>query len=1209
MMKIRIIHHLFVLLAVVLLNAPVSVHAQESGFAIVALKKAASSPQALKGKAIAIHGSSTNFLSEFLEKAGLKIPDVRLVPARQSKGMKKKQKSPAALFRDRKLAAAVVSMSEAMTLTLNDTIGDGTNGSVKGAIILKFESDEDQRDEGMDEAEGQEEQNASEDNNTDGSTSGEGTPDSQLNTASGPQDERNTPETTASGQSETPSESTTANTQRSPTGTSIGEQDPERARQNESTTTGQAQPETSDPDTTLTVPGIPGQSTESEGRQVPKGTFGQSSTEAQTSAGQATNESSEQIGTRADQARSLSTQGGNAGAGSAGIGERDSGTSQLNTVGDTPGSQVESTEDTSLVGRLRNAWQKQFSSKEESTQSLQSSETESTPNTSGPNLSGRDFSITSQDTTSTPPSTTPTSRSTTSTTPPTTTSSSTAPPTPTRQTDEAPPTSTLIRNPAFTEKKTNTNNSISPEAQLTRLQEQADIIANLHNACIYAREGFYSLPYPLEASYDFKDLFDPGYLPEFPQLTGSLNMLLNLSPMSCNSDLVLKAQIDPAFGLHSTCYEERRACKEASKTPDWCFDEEKKAQKTDLSPCAIKPEGGLKECYSKITACGKLPNVSNPAKMSSDNSDLLVEEVLRGIDASSLEWEVPLLETDSVIALEDAVRDRSIHWRKKLDPLTFAISGLNYEQSLLVKRPIFTMSDSEAAKITLEKMDESANTFFENLAKEVMNLYIVNVTEVSLEDLVEGAAHEIIKSMYRNREEIEVDINKALTSLDFVMNEIDLAIAREKDGKDAFNAEQKANVQSLMDVLAEDVLVLVISEYAPDSNDFLDTAAAHIEDEKPEKAKKELEELEDHIKKQDNVLSEAFPPSESVKIRDVVCTGVKMPQLLLDLTIDVAKEFTSITPFNENYDALFTPASCETGASPEQISQDIEEISLKIDAAQKKFVSFGWFFDIVKNTLKSPVLQSVYDELEEAGIDVKPSIRDELEEAKDGAEGVFLSVMSAISHILQGQFMQAIKVVWNTMKNSIANKIRATAGQTSAGNIFTKAKNTIKGLLEKLVFTLARSLTIALDSFRMFIVIMRNFMISMKIVANFFGIYQMHKERLAIIVKGLEYAKIRSSFTAEGCGGSTPTSRPALERIHEELEKFYEWRQAQIDAPEGEEIFDTDLFNEYMEEFDEAYTAVRDNPCARNVNEKLLDHLVDPPPLPPYIIREPVETP
>ena len=1171
-------HYIFILFAVVLLNIPTQANAQ--GYAVVAIKKSVSKPEGLKGKRIAIHGDSTEFLAEFLERAELKIPDVRLVPAKQATGMEKRQKAPAALFRDRKLAAAVVTMDEAMILSLNDTIGDGTKGSVKGAIILKFEPGDGERDAGMDEANGQAGTRNPGDTSPESTDSASSTndTDSGLGTNNGTESGNNTGD--ASGN--TAGSSTGLGTGNTRSGIGASGNASGSSRLTDSGSSGLSDGSKADNapgqangrgDRTLSD--IPGRGVGNTGLGAGAGN---DNINDRTGADNDNNQNGQGERQRADDnARNRNNGRTNPFDGRGSRSEKENDDINIRR-GENAG---DNTQNAGLLDRLRDAITNPFKNNDQSGSNTTPAQNNSniTSNVISNNRGATSRTSRGQSSSSTPGLSSQDNLNRVGDLSGTTNPSRTTP----AQAQSNPGrdlASGLIRgnNPD------QSDGNVSPAQQLQRLQEQADVIASLHNACIYARESFYSMPYPLEASYDFDDLFRFAF-PQLPSISGGLGMMFNLSPMSCDSDLALKAQLNPTLAIQSTCYDERNLCKTQCKTPDWCYDEAQKALQADLSPCAPKPQNCLKTCYDQIPECGQLPSISDPSRISSDNSDYIIDDMSRDIEASSEEWGVPLLETASIVALEQHVRDRSIHWRQKIDMLTFIFGGMDYEKALLVKRPIFTMSDSETAKEALEEMDRQSNQFFEGLAEQIMNLYIVNILETTILDDIIGAVSNSASTFFGSKNEFEGDINNAIDELNEAIPLLDAALVRIANGMSAFNATEKTAALAAIQDVRDAINPLITASFV--SANGVDLAYNIIEDDVDPPgvagARTELINLRSFMQDQNNI-DNAFGTT-GTSAKDVICNGMTFPNLLLQLTTETATEFLSVTPFNEDYDALFTPASCASGATPAQIAADIADINTKIENAQSQFVSFGWFFDIVLTVLTSPVLGQAKQALDDGGVPVQPA-------------STLTAMVQMMKAAFEGDFGGMVSGLWSLAKATAENLMDNVIDFDTIKKAFQKGVgNGVSWFIKQIV-------SIPFKMLNSVIKVFKTTLISIKIIGNFFGIYQMHKERLSTIVKGLEYARIRSSFTAEGCGGSTPTSRPALNMIHDELQKYYDWRQAQIDAPENEKVFDEELFNEYMTEFDSVYTQVRDNPCARDYNEKLQDYLVDPPPLPPYIVRD-----
>ncbi|MBU0680273.1 MAG: ABC transporter substrate-binding protein [Proteobacteria bacterium] len=106
-----------------------------SGGDCLVVKNGIKTATALKGKTVAIqaYGPHVYYLSKILADGGLSLKDINIKWVRDLTGT---ENTPMEAFHDSKVDAAMVIIPDGLVLTSNGTVGNGSEGSVKGAQIL-----------------------------------------------------------------------------------------------------------------------------------------------------------------------------------------------------------------------------------------------------------------------------------------------------------------------------------------------------------------------------------------------------------------------------------------------------------------------------------------------------------------------------------------------------------------------------------------------------------------------------------------------------------------------------------------------------------------------------------------------------------------------------------------------------------------------------------------------------------------------------------------------------------------------------------------------------------------------------------------------------------------------------------------------------------------------------------------------------------------
>lgn len=110
-------------------------HSWSAGGDAMVVKEGIKSVKDLKGKTITLqaYGPHVDYLANLLASAKLTLKDVRLVWTEDLTGT---ENAPMQAFYDKGVDAAMVIIPDALALTKNGTVGDGSEASVKGARIL-----------------------------------------------------------------------------------------------------------------------------------------------------------------------------------------------------------------------------------------------------------------------------------------------------------------------------------------------------------------------------------------------------------------------------------------------------------------------------------------------------------------------------------------------------------------------------------------------------------------------------------------------------------------------------------------------------------------------------------------------------------------------------------------------------------------------------------------------------------------------------------------------------------------------------------------------------------------------------------------------------------------------------------------------------------------------------------------------------------------
>ncbi|MHA1539534.1 MAG: hypothetical protein ACTSXQ_03570 [Alphaproteobacteria bacterium] len=284
---------------------------------------------------------------------------------------------------------------------------------------------------------------------------------------------------------------------------------------------------------------------------------------------------------------------------------------------------------------------------------------------------------------------------------------------------------------------------VRPDVQMVRLQNQADKLANLHNACIRARHRFYQFPPLFNAAYEFESLFQSGLNLGglLPSLQASMNFVLQLDPMTCKLDTEkLKDGFD--FDAFVPCRRCIKDCNKACKSrPMWCADRavvsSREESGEDVSACGKRaPANCQKKCDQQCGLCwGNFKDqlketkfFGNPLMVNAGYADEAVGQLQDEVVEMSLPWGVPLLEVNAIEDLEEVVQERVKYWRKKPDVLGIILSGGSFENMFTVNQPIFITSDIKQIERTVQSLQDNINGTIDRIAHEIMNFYVFQMT-------------------------------------------------------------------------------------------------------------------------------------------------------------------------------------------------------------------------------------------------------------------------------------------------------------------------------------------------------------------------------------------------------------------------------------------------------------------------------------------------
>ena len=1153
---------LFFSLVLVIFGHSYDATAQSGGYGVVALKSHVSTPAQLEGKKIAVHGSATNFLSDFLTHAKLKIPAVRIVPASAPEGMEVKGKGPAALFRDGKLDAAVVTMAEAMTLTLNDTIGDGTKGSVKDAILLKFDGQGDAKNpEGLGDN-GKKSPDALNDN----AESGSKTEKQKPKTGAGDTGAGTSPEDQAANK-------TTAIPGQNGEGSGINVQG-----LNPNGTNGSNNPNGIDNSGAGGSGGNPSGTGTGTGKKTGAGTgangsgLGSPSLDSSTANGvdqtnngpvaNGTTQNDNAVNASANSASPTTTQSKwrkaisqlnpfstatPAGAGNSG--------DQLNPSANFATDVASSPQNNSNGGSSIPAASGFGPTNGSSGSTPAISNNNFSTSGSNPTISFPDFNLNLSTTTQNAA----TKNGTTTTNANGAGKKNTIPPTPNNP--NLQPLVDLGSTP------TNPNLPVEPVAQMYKLQDQLDKIVKLNNACIQAREFFYGLPLPLEMAFSFYSKlldvnFDLSWLKN--TISAPMNFMMDSNPTSCPSSWDLETHVNANLNIYNACLACKQQCKDScAPTPSWCFDPAQRATHSDLTPCKPKPDSCYSDCNKGCNVAGKCGDthfkITNPFQIESDNSSEVLSGVFRQIEAMSTANNVAILDPSTIsggpVNLDDVVKDRAVYWRHQIDIITLIISGFDFDAAQKIGRPIYGISSPDSLISSVDSLKSGLKDLSDDMALDIMNLFLIEtVAGDPLTTFLQGLVGTLSTD------------NLPHSWKDMIC----------KPSPAGVRGDDQSGILGLLQNMSDQIYADLNSSLPTDQR-LTDVITPANCDNATQNSSNSIDGINADINTFMNN-SNDFGPGFNAFFKAFAGDGVS------DSNDGNLNKFTDLLNSSSVLGHITTTAGLQFG--------DI--VKFVVHVIQLRFGVPGAVGDLgalIMHLVVDPVI-AIVTNLFTLIADLVTAIGDFV--------GAFASfgpdMITAIGKAISTGNSSHLQDPYNSLKdklNSISKKIWNESDDVAQ-----------KGIIQMILYIPMQIVEIFGSFIMLPLSTLKAVFVMIRIFAKLIAIYEINKNIYALMVKALEYKRIHTIFTADKClPGSVGTSIEAIAKIRDYLAEYHAWDNAQLASSPGQEKFPWAAYNALKDQFHTVYQRVEDNPCARKYNFNLLNYLEEAPQLPPYILR------